>query len=85
MEAATTGSDPKLKITTIRDRVVAGLARGIAEDLIRCEAMTGAINQADEDCVLSGHSCDPRTNTVSLYDDENSVIAARLPQWITIE
>ena len=51
---------PQTEITTIRDRVVAGLARGIAEDLIRCEAMTGAINQADEDCILSGHSATRR-------------------------
>jgi hypothetical protein len=68
-----------------RDKIVAALARRVAEEFALCEARSEAVHQADEDCSLSGFSCDPRTKTVDLYNDRDGVIAKRLPKWITVQ
>ena len=64
---------------------VAPMARKIAEDLIVCEAMSMAVEEADGDGTLSGWSLDPATRTVELDGDDDGKIARRLPEWIHVE
>ena len=68
-----------------RAPIVAPIARRIAEDMIVCEAMSMAVEDADADGALSGWSLDPATRTVELDGDDDGKIARRLPKWITVE